>query len=236
MKETIPKVIHQIWSGIDGPLPSHFKVMGNIWKEKHPEWQYEYWDNERMNLFVKEHYPQYVRCYQDFKYNVQRWDAIRYLILHQMGGMYIDFDYECIMPLDSLLDGKSCCFAMEPPEHAANFNKSSYFNNALMATIPGHPFMERLLNRVFEQGNPEVYEDKAIEVLQTTGPFMLVDEYEKYDAKEDIYLIPAEYVSPLTKIDVLLYRWGDCSEEQLDVLEKKLEKAYAVHYFMGTWI
>jgi mannosyltransferase OCH1-like enzyme len=103
MKNKIPKIIHQIWSGIDESLPEHFKILGETWKEHHPAWKYEFWDNDRMNIFVRENYPNYWDAYNRFLYNVQRWDAIRYLILDRIGGMYVDFDYESLEPLDMLL-------------------------------------------------------------------------------------------------------------------------------------
>ena len=30
-----------------------------------------------------------------FPYDVMRWDVIRYMILYKIGGLYVDFDYEC---------------------------------------------------------------------------------------------------------------------------------------------
>lgn len=30
--------------------------------------------------------------------NIQRWDSIRYFIMHLFGGIYIDVDYECKSP------------------------------------------------------------------------------------------------------------------------------------------
>ena len=74
----IPKIIHQVWSGIDKPLPKLSHVLGNTWKRDYPEWDYILWDNDKMNSFVQEYYPQYWEAYNLFPYNIQRWDAIRY--------------------------------------------------------------------------------------------------------------------------------------------------------------
>ena len=41
------------------------------------------------------HYPELIPVYESFPYAVQRWDAIRYLILYTFGGLYVDLDYEC---------------------------------------------------------------------------------------------------------------------------------------------
>ena len=40
MGKKIPSIIHQIWSGVDGPLPEHFRVLGETWKRDYPNWEY----------------------------------------------------------------------------------------------------------------------------------------------------------------------------------------------------
>jgi len=65
-----------------------------------------------MNRFIKTCYPAFWEAYNRFRYNVQRWDVIRYLILNTTGGMYVDFYYESLKPIDLLFAEKSCCFAM----------------------------------------------------------------------------------------------------------------------------
>lgn len=234
-EKKIPQIIHQIWSGVDEPLPDYFKSMGETWKEHHPTWEYMLWDNQKMNDFIQEFYPQYWDVYTAFQYNIQRWDAIRYLILDKIGGVYVDFDSECLKPLDELFIGKECCFSLEPAEHGIVFNKQLYFNNALMASVPDHPFMEEVISRVFDY-SPENRMlgtgSKIMTILRTTGPLMLVNLYEGYLNKADIYLIPAEYTSPLTKDEVQSIIKGHESDE----LEKKIENAYSIHYFFNGWV
>ena len=125
----IPKIIHQIWSGINEPLPEIFRFFGESWKENHPDWKYEFWDDGRTNRFVQDFYPQYWETYQSFQYDVQRWDAVRYLILYRTGGLYADFDTECLRPHDELFAGKTCCFSMEPAKHGQHFNKPNLFRD-----------------------------------------------------------------------------------------------------------
>jgi mannosyltransferase OCH1-like enzyme len=233
--ETIPKIIHQIWSGIDEPLPEHFRLLGETWKEQYPSWQYEFWDNEKMNNFVQKHYPEYVEAYNKFKYNVQRWDAIRYLILDKTGGMYVDFDYESLLPIDNLLENKTCCFAMEPQSHCRIFNREVMFNNALMACVPGHPFMKKIVEKVFSDEIVNHRESsKDVCVWKTTGPWNLINLYEQASAeeKESVYLIPDKYVTPFDVMQARRLRMGVENEE----LENCLNEAYAVHYFFNGWL
>ena len=188
-----------------------------------------------MNGFVVTHYPEYWDAYNRYPYNVQRWDAIRYLILDQMGGMYVDFDYESLEPIDSLLAGRSCCFAMEPQSHCRIFNREVMFNNALMACIPNHPFMKKIIKRVFS-GEVVDYRgtSKDVCVWKTTGPWNLIDLYEQAsdEEKSSIYLIPDKFVTPFDVMQARQLRMGVENEE----LENCLKDAYAVHYFFNSWL
>lgn len=225
----IPKIIHQIWSGIDEPLPNHLRVLGDTWKKYHPDWEYVLWDHQKMYDFVLKHYPHYWKTYNSFYYPVQRWDAIRYLILDTIGGLYTDFDSECLKPLDKLIQGKECCFSLEPEEHQRMYDTEIYFNNALMASVPGHPFMKDVIEKTFDY-HPNA--TNATNVLATTGPLMLVDLYLQSTDKECIYLIPPEYTSPLTKQEGLALIRGEESKE----IENKLKDAYSIHYFFNGWV
>jgi len=232
----IPKIIHQIWSGVDEPLPSYFKELGETWKRDYPTWEYIIWDNTMMNDFVKKYYPQHWDIYIKYPYNVQRWDAIRYLILDKLGGMYVDFDYESIEPMNKIIDDKVCCFALESPKHRFHFNGKTVamFNNALMLSIPNHPFMKKIIDAVFLPDildcNPK---DKNKCVLLTTGPWKLIMLHDELDPKEKekIYLIPAKYVTPFNLDQAIAFRSGIMNQE----LEDCLEEAYAVHYFFSNW-
>jgi len=69
-----------------------------------------------------------------------------------------------------------------------------------------------------------------------TGPLMVTNIYENYEYKEAIYIMPSEIVAPLNKVEVNDYiNNKDLSPEFITTLEKKMEKAKAVHYFIGSW-
>ncbi len=234
--QKIPRIIHQIWSGIDGPLPNYFKQLGDTWKRDYPDWEYVLWDNERMNDFVNTYFPQYKNIYFRFPYNVQRWDAIRYLILYKIGGMYVDFDYESIESIERIIENETCCFAEEPlsKRDILNFKRvDKMFNNALMLSTPEHPFMGKILDKVFQEENLLCNDPKAVCVLKTTGPWMLVNTYNELNPfeKANVHLIPVRYVTPFNIDQARRFLSGDRSDE----LENCLSDAYAVHYFFGGW-
>lgn len=233
--QKIPKIIHQIWSGKYNPLPKHFRMMGETWKEHHPDWDYQFWDEERMNRFIHDYYPQYWDIYLSFPYDVQRWDAIRYLILDRIGGMYVDFDVECLKPHDQLFMDKTCCFSAEPERHRERFKRDVYFNNALMACVPEHPFMKIIVDKVFSY-KPSIFDlpssQRFFEIMTTTGPLLLVDIYEKYPHKDKIFIIQAKHVSPFDVAETSKIRQGF----EFGILDDKLREAFSIHYFFGGWL
>lgn len=225
----IPKIIHQIWVE-KIPLPEFFYQFGETWKVFNPSWEYIFWDKSKIDSFVQKNFPDYISILKGYKYDVQRWDVIRYLILYKFGGVYVDFDYECLESIDNLLLDKNCCFGLEPEEHATIFQKKIVISNAFIAIKPKHPFMKQILKTV--KSSSSVSEEKLIYVLETTGPHMLIDLYDQYPQKDEISLIPSEFISPLTKMDVANYLNGMIDEE---LFEKKIQKAVAIHYFWGSW-
>ena len=229
----IPKIIHQIWEGRTEYLGDAYKLLGETWKEHHPDWKYEFWDESRIVDFIYDYYPEMIDIYFGYQYNVQRWHVIRYLILYKIGGLYVDFDYECLESFDRyILDGSKCHFASEPEGHYRFCNKVPYINNALIITPPNHPFFINII--VHLQTTPIFYTgNKYQDVLNTTGASMLTNLYENYHNKDTVDILPAELVSPFSREEVKNYIHGKADEK---ILEKKLQNAIAIHYFLGSWL
>lgn len=231
----IPKIIHQIWSATYRPLPKVFQTLGDTWKRDYPDWEYILWDEFAMNAFVKEQYPQYWEVYTKFPYDIQRWDAIRYLILYQMGGMYVDFDYESISSIEPIVMGKTCCFSEDPVTHKGNYGEvERYFNNAMMLSVPNHPFMKKIMESVFLNAENRDDIHSFDYVLRTTGPWKVMDVYynSSLEERENVYLIPKEHVTPF---DYNQARRFIREKERSEELENCLKEAYAVHYFFSNW-
>jgi mannosyltransferase OCH1-like enzyme len=68
------------------------------------------------------------------------------MYLHRFGGVYADMDFESIRPMDEYLKGKQLILGRMGDDH--NFGHS--IPNALMASIPGHPFWIKVLEYISE--------------------------------------------------------------------------------------
>jgi len=226
----IPKIIHQIYFDMSG-VPEHLSEISQTWKEKHPAWEYRFWNQKAVEQFMESGFPDLLPLYRSFPFNVQRWDFVRYLILYRYGGLYVDMDYECLDPLDSLLWNATCCMGMEPAAHALRYRTAFIVGNALMASVPGHNYFDRIIKDI-SSGNWQKYQNKGSQVVEFTGPFMTTRIYDGYERKDEIALLPAELVAPLSLEEVQQLIAGKETAE----MEEKVEKAFAVHYFFGSWV
>ena len=225
----IPRIIHQIYEDPAGPSEPLLEF-AETWKEHHPTWEYRFWDKKEMEDFLTTEFPEFIPTYRAYPYNVQRWDAIRYLILYRIGGLYVDFDYECLKPMDALLNGATCCMGVEPTQNAIRYNKAIIVGNALMASVPDHPYFEAIIKDMMKgekyAGLPEV-----AQIMQGTGPFMTTRLYEQYPNKEEITLLPADLVTPFTMFEIRDIINGLTTP----YIVNKMEKCFAIHYFGGSW-
>jgi len=143
----IPRIIHQIYFDMSG-VPEHLSVISQTWKDKHPAWEYRFWNQKNVEQFMESDFPDLLPLYRSFPMDVQRWDFVRYLILYRYGGLYVDMDYECIEPMDSLLWNTTCCMGLEPATHALRYRKKFIVGNALMASVPGHGYFDRIIKDI----------------------------------------------------------------------------------------
>tara|TARA_A100001015_G_C15042776_1_gene740957 strand:+ start:2508 stop:3401 length:894 start_codon:yes stop_codon:yes gene_type:complete len=114
----IPKIIHQVWlQGYDS-LDSNIK---NVIKENlkmNLEWNYKFYDYEKIDKFIKEHESQYV--YNAFKkinpkYGAVVSDLFRYIIMYHEGGVYMDTKCKTNIPLDDWVHKNKLQFSFFGP-------------------------------------------------------------------------------------------------------------------------
>lgn len=69
-----------------------------------------------------------------------RSDIARYEILKKYGGVYIDIDFECLRPLDSLL--------VDVESFAAWEEDGKWVNNAILGCRPNNPLIHEIIHRI----------------------------------------------------------------------------------------
>lgn len=102
MSSSIPRRIIQTARSSD--LKPAEKACARLLKLLHPDWTYTFFDDEAVNRFIREEFPEYRSVFEGFPYKIQRFDFFRYLAVYRLGGFYFDLDVFLNRPLDDLLD------------------------------------------------------------------------------------------------------------------------------------
>lgn len=228
-RQPVPKILHQTWK--TGDVPQEWRVFARSWLEMHPGWEYRLWTDEDNRAFVAEHYHGLLPTFDAYSYGIQRADAIRYCLLHHFGGVYVDLDIECLQPVDELFREGGFFAVMEPEEQGRRLGQASLLSNALMASSPGHPFLEAVIQKLMS--NPTrglIHRD----VLETTGPIMLDAVYRAYSG-DDVTALPSHvafpYVSGTDELERL--RTGADAAQRAELIAAG---TYAAHYWANTWV
>lgn len=225
----IPKIIHQTWK--DENLPKAFQLLSETWREMLPGWEYRLWTDDMNREFVRTHYPDFLEKYDAYPNNIQRADAIRYLLLQTYGGLYVDLDFECLEPeFITLLEDADFVAGKEPYDHARRFGRDCIICNALMGAIPNNTFLDFLIQRMINHTHGWNVRH-GIDILDSTGPFLLTDAYMDYPQKECIRIVEPRYLYPirLGEVDFII------GNRVPDEMARRINDAYAIHYFSGTW-
>ena len=226
----IPKIIHQIWVN-ENELPDTFSELVKTWKENHPNWEYRLWDEKAIKDLITTHFSEFLPYYEAFEHDIQRWHSARYLILLHWGGLYVDIDSECFAPIDLLLSNSSCCVGMEPEAGTMEYNKQRVAGNAFVASVSGHSYLKAIIEDIQTNFHRQFSPIPFYQIMESTGSFLTSRVYNTHSEKEDITLIPAELVTPLTSQEVRLILHGEATQE----IEGKLEKAFVLHYALRMW-
>jgi inositol phosphorylceramide mannosyltransferase catalytic subunit len=229
-----PTIIHQIWIG-GKPVPPALAFYAKTWLTNHPKWSYELWDDKKSKLFIEEKHPFLSSLFSSLPYLTQKVDLLKYLLLFEFGGVYIDLDCECLKPLDELLT-HSVCLGLEPRDEALHKEFTFFIGSALMSAIPKTPFFKATIDRCKQQVEtmtPNIHKfSKYHYVMETTGPTLINRVYHSYEEKDKVMLLPPEIIGPFRSREATLYR----ENKLIGYGANKVANAYAIHHFMGSWL
>lgn len=225
----IPKIIHQTWK--DDHLPEVFQILSQTWCNVLPDWEYHLWTDDMNRDFVRVYYPHFLQKFDSYPKAIQRADAIRYLLLQTYGGLYVDLDFECLdSKILTFFDDVDFVAGKEPHCHAQRYGREYIICNALMASTPGNPFLQQVIQRM--QNHPFGWNVRhGRDIVDSTGPFLLTDVYNDFLSRERIRIVDSKYLYPIRQGEAKFVIENNMSKE----MEMRVSCAYAVHYFSGTW-
>jgi mannosyltransferase OCH1-like enzyme len=217
------RIIHQVWFGT---MPNKkeakktykkFKKYRDSWKIKNSTWYHIEWNKKISGLFVFKFFPEHYDLYNNYEYEIQRCDAVRYMILYRYGGLYADMDYYCVKPFDQVFNlYKSSLYLVQTPNRSGE-----YVSNSLMFSEPHHPFWKSLLVEMEVQKSPPIYYSKHLCVMFTTGPGIVNRIFHRYKLRYKLKSWPHKYFQPHTHIE--------------NVMTLKNDNVYAMHMSGGCW-
>jgi mannosyltransferase OCH1-like enzyme len=166
----IPKIIHQIYLGFDGPVedkPTFIKSIKSI-KEIMPDWEYKIWSEKDIKTLIYNRMPNFLPFYENLKHQIQKVDIGRYVILLYEGGFYMDMDIIVKKRFDDLLNNKLLFY---------EYNKNNrHFEIDFIGSEKNNNFWIQIINQSIIDYKMKlkipVYNNwKARFVMQTTGPY-----------------------------------------------------------------
>jgi hypothetical protein len=151
------------------------------WREKHPEWQYMLWDNDKILNAAFENQKHF-----DFFWERKIWhgvaDVARYEILLNHGGFMPAADSECYLPVDELFEDAREAYGVYENEIMA-----PGLISPLTACCPGSGFARELVDGL--RAKAEVGEP-----WQTTGNLYMQQMAES--TKHDFKIFPSHFFNP----------------------------------------
>ena len=228
----IPKIIHQTWK--TNQIPEEWQAFVKSWKFHHPDWEYKLWTNDDGEEFVERFYPDFLNVYLAYPYDIQRADAIRYLVVYHYGGLYADLDFECLQSFESLRNTNQLVIGYEPQKHAQQHSRQELLCNALFASKPKSTFLKAVIDYLREnQFSTTVF---LYDVLKTTGPLMLQTVYEQSN-KSSVDVQPSMRFCPYNNNAPELALLVEGSEQTVSLRNELIDSGcYAVHHWANSWI
>lgn len=220
---SIPHIIHQTGPTLKSKWHARWEEWSETWKQNYPDFEYKFWNDEDIDAFMKENYPDAYPLFSSYQHQVQRADMFRYYVLYHYGGIYADLDYECFQKFfDELPEGKVSI--VESPFAAEEVQ------NSLMASPKSHPFW----THVFAELRPAT-DITFHEILDGTGPGVLRRAIQKA-CENEWYKLPRTRFSgiergrqtdhPMVAIHHGTFWWQECPIADHAIMKPSFEKVY----------
>lgn len=207
----IPKIIHQIWLG--SPVPESFRDLQQSWIENHlgRDWLYKLWTDEdvaQMQLYNQEFYD------ATDNYGVKS-DILRWEVVYNYGGVYVDMDFECLQALDQ--------FHYTYDLYTGVHHLDTLFlqvGSALFGARPHHPILQHCIETIRDDWHLKGAPSKSGPVHFTKSFCLCAG----MNNNKDIAM-PAAYFYPL-----------GCRDTQANRIGWIQQGSYAVHWWAKSWM
>lgn len=244
----IPPVVHFIWLGPKQFPPESVENV-RTWIARNPEWKFKFWTDRKReppcNGMEMAHVSDFsFLCLEKCFYDSENWgeksDILRYEILFQEGGVYVDHDANCLKTFDGMHRGYDFYCGLETP-HEPFVGRNITCGNGVIGSRPGHPTIAKVIDLIAHRWEDLKFKFRGkdpyskIEIVMQRTYIALTDSLaETIDRTENIDIVlPAAYffskngISPLYSQHFYATSWDDFREKRSDTVrteEKTLNK------------
>lgn len=127
-------------------------------RKYNPSYEIRVWNTTAAHEFLAFEFSWFLPTYEGYTHPIQRVDALKYFVLYNFGGVYMDLDIACRRTLDPLLQ-----FPAWWPEASP-----LGVNNDLMASMPKHPILLEMIGRLRERNRNFIF--PYLTIFWSTGP------------------------------------------------------------------
>lgn len=217
----------------ENKFPNKYKKYIESWDKINIDFQVEIVDDRAANLLIKDSEFKTIIT-QDANLGFKS-DIVRYLLLREKGGIYVDADFECKRPIKELIKG--CSFLYGDQDKASPAI-------GLLASEPNGKFITFLTQTLHSLISNKNLNPKGFDsILSTSGPrfFEKIVKMWTLDSQfSPVFNSYGDHIGNQCGEIRALYEWviypyfpylGTYKYNKI-----KNAKAYAVHHWGGTWI
>ncbi len=255
----IPRIIHHTFRG-RGFLTRAQKAIMSTWANLNPNWEIMYHEDVDCLRLVETHYSSFLHLFKSFPKNVEQADFFRYLILYHYGGVYVDIDVECVVPLDQWLGSEVRLVIGMENEFRDNWEamvrdyprRRQYQQWAIMSS-KGHPLFDLVLRRIeqhFQSETAASFGSVKLDLsnratLERTGPALWTDVLLSYldttlrsweSADKSLHPGSDTHSTPFSDEVWILPRVSTAAfPNGGDSVDPRNSRVKLLHHFIGGW-
>ena len=169
-----PRILHHVFYGIDKIQPKWVSARRTCVQHS-PGFVHMYWNESAVEEFLKGHYAWFLPVYYSYTYPVQKFDAVRYLLLYHYGGVYLDMDVICRVSLSSVIRS----FPLDSQVILQEVDPSGYATNSILFSHARHGFFHYLMHHLEE--SHQQYFFPYMTIMFSTGPGFFSNSYYNYE-------------------------------------------------------
>jgi hypothetical protein len=154
----IPPVVHFIWLGPRSFPPESVENV-RTWIAQNPGWKIKFWTDcdrdppcEGMEKIQVKNFSFFKlgKCFEQSQNWGEKSDLLRYEILFQEGGIYVDHDANCLRSFNGMHHGYDFFCCLETP-HQPFVGRNVTCGNGVIGSKPRHPTVGKVMDLIFER-------------------------------------------------------------------------------------